>query len=262
MLKYGNVCFDYLLFWKNMTGNWWLIFSPAKWKVNKGSRAPVNRSFACNSRCRAALSAFYAHWLITTSQRPRYVSAQPQQAFKQSTEAVRLQLETFAVLLKPVWLCTLWPNRHVFFFFFFFLQQQQRLLQRGSEGGDFRRNAWERDVRHDAGEPVGEEQRRDPEERGRDQTVHHQPEGCGEVHQIRGHGPEPSLHPGKPQVNTAAACTVCRCWSWMLLLFLSAVIHVEWKLFHGTDPQNRLQQTPVWFYWWKTQRHDTGMTTL
>lgn len=77
------------------------------------------------------------------------------------------------------------------------------MLQRGQEGGNFRRNSRERDVRRNAREPVGEEQRRDPEERGRGQAFHHQPEGCGEVRQIRGHGPEPSLQPGEPQVNTA-----------------------------------------------------------
>ena len=76
------------------------------------------------------------------------------------------------------------------------------MFQRGQEGGYLRGHARERDVRRDARQPVGEERRRDPEERCRDQTLHHQPEGGGEVHEIRGHGPEPSLQPGEPQVNT------------------------------------------------------------
>lgn len=95
--------------------------------------------------------------------------------------------------LRPVHLP---PPGHVFSL------QQHRVLQRGREGGDIRRDARERDVRGDPRKPVDEEQRRDPEEGSRDQTLHHQPEGCGEVHQIRGHGPEPSLHTGEPQVRT------------------------------------------------------------
>ncbi|KAI4813715.1 hypothetical protein KUCAC02_002946, partial [Chaenocephalus aceratus] len=49
---------------------------------------------------------------------------------------------------------------------------------------------------------------------GRNQTVHHQPEGCGEVRQICGHGPEPSLHAGKPQLSAV-------CWRPLV----SAVAH-------------------------------------
>lgn len=62
---------------------------------------------------------------------------------------------------------------------------------------------------------MDEEQRRDTEEGGRDQTLYRQPEGCGEVHQICGHGSEPSLHSREPQVKTGAAG--CRCCSWLLL---------------------------------------------
>lgn len=118
---------------------------------------------------------------------------------------MKLLLETFRPLSlpKPVrsaclrLRCGRLPSPgHVFFL------QQHRVLQRGRESGDFRRDARERDVRGDPRKPVDEEQRRDPEEGSRDQTLHHQPEGCGEVHQICGHGSEPSLHPGEPQVRT------------------------------------------------------------
>lgn len=96
------------------------------------------------------------------------------------------------------------------------------MFQRGQESSYIRRDARQRDVRRDAREPVGEEQRRDPEKRGRDQTFHHQPEGCGEVHPIRGHGPEPSLQPGEPQVNTADLRAVMSLLD--VSLFRSAVI--------------------------------------
>lgn len=48
----------------------------------KGSD-PFCWSLSWYLRCRAVLSSFYARWLTTTSSRARYVSAQPQQAFKQ-----------------------------------------------------------------------------------------------------------------------------------------------------------------------------------
>lgn len=106
-------------------------------------------------------------------------------------------------------------SRHV-------LVQQQRVLQRSHQSRYFRGDARERDVRRDAGEPVDEEQRRDPEEESRNQTLHHQPEGCGEVHQIRGHGPEPSVHPGEPQVNTPTQWSCC----WMMMLLLLSLLPV------------------------------------
>jgi len=115
------------------------------------------------------------------------------------------------------------------------VRRQQRACHRGQAGGYFRGHARERNVRRDAREPVDEERRRDPEGTGRDQAVHHQPEGRGEVQQIRGHGPEPSLHPGEPQVNAAGVmgcCCCCCCCFWLL----SEVYSQE---LHGTDSPNR-----------------------